>query len=69
MERNQAEQNQMAVCPMCFIHKFNCWNCPKWEPIPFHDKGGICLVRSVTHTNRWAFPDFIRKQLVAMNRT
>ncbi len=27
----------------CKMHVKHCESCEDWEPIPFHDKGGLCL--------------------------
>ncbi len=28
---------------MCKINVEICENCRNWEPIPFHDDGGVCI--------------------------
>ncbi len=30
------------------MHIKYCEDCSKWEPIPFHNDGGMCLVRAGT---------------------
>lgn len=30
--------------PLCHSYNGICEKCPKWEPIPFHSEGGVCLI-------------------------
>ncbi|MEE8373857.1 MAG: hypothetical protein V3R87_09065 [Dehalococcoidia bacterium] len=30
----------------CRMQAPNCANCDEWEPIPFHDNGGVCLPKA-----------------------
>jgi len=29
----------------CLIYTDKCENCQYWEPIPFHDDGGVCMAK------------------------
>ena len=43
------------LCPM---HVECCEQCQNWEPIPFHDDGGVCLARGEMSMRRLSTPDF-----------
>ena len=37
-----------------------CTDCTQWEPIPFHNSGGVCMARVETPSRRlltWDLPD------------
>ncbi len=42
------------------MHVEYCEDCEDWEPIPFHDKGGVCL-RHRMPMGRQITPDFLRR--------
>lgn len=46
------------LCPM---HVECCEHCKEWEPIPFHDDGGVCLARHGMSMHRRSTPDFGNK--------
>ncbi len=46
------------LCPM---HVECCEHCKEWEPIPFHDDGGVCLAEREMSVHRLSTPDFDNK--------
>jgi len=47
------------LCPM---HVERCEHCQEWEPIPFHDDGGVCLAGRGMSVHRRSTPDFGNKR-------
>ncbi len=57
----------MAKPEKCKMHVKHCENCEDWEPIPFHDKGGLCLGRR--RPMRWQLTaDSLRQAAKAPSR-
>lgn len=46
------------LCPM---HVECCEHCKEWEPIPFHDDGGVCLARHEMSVHRLSTPDSLNR--------
>ncbi|MGB2884440.1 MAG: hypothetical protein WBC47_02510 [Dehalococcoidia bacterium] len=44
----------------CRMHVEYCEDCEDWEPIPFHNEGGVCLRHRVP-VRRQLTPDFLRR--------
>ena len=38
----------------------NCANCSQWEPIPFHDDGGVCMAGAGAPSSRESAQDFAK---------
>ena len=55
------------LCPM---HVECCEHCKEWEPIPFHNDGGVCLARREMSTHQGSSPGFGNKgaNLVAIKK-
>jgi hypothetical protein len=51
----------------CRMHVKYCEDCEDWEPIPYHNKGGVCLRRR-TPTRQQLTPDLLRLAAKAHSR-
>lgn len=49
----------------CQMQAPNCANCDGWEPIPFHDNGGVCLAKAGIPVYRQTARDYRRQNLAA----
>jgi len=49
----------------CRMQAPNCANCEGWEPIPFHDNGGVCLAKAGMPVYRQTARGYRRQNLAA----
>jgi hypothetical protein len=49
----------MTGTSSCKVRVKYCEDCGKWEPIPFHKEGGVCMSRKVVN-RRQITPGFLR---------